>query len=478
MMAKMHHDHHGEHSRENMQKKCDEGFKIINCHKQCGEDLKCHDSCPLPECPKMAAKVKEVIQCNAKCGSDFACRTSCNLPVKRFVEMCSNLKKPHLEDVRPPPAQFIVSNFQACQTQCAGNVECMEGCPKPFWLKFKRTCQEAIPIMECHQSCGRDHACHVKCPLPSCPHMKAQVQETLKCHAQCEDQECHHMCPKPMKETLLKCKAFEEAQQCHGKCEDFKCHHECPKARLWQFFGQQDHHDGFHHHEHEHGERDHQDDIHNLQHHDGFHHHHDGFHHHHDGFHHHHDGFHHHHDGFDHHEGDFHHHEGDFHHRHGDFHHHEGDFHHQHGDFHHHEGDFHHHEDDFHHDGPQLRGFQPKDKVVTCATKCQENKACRSKCAAAWFELKKDCSEMVRIMGCHQGCHSDSKCHSSCPLPQQPWLKEQVEASMACHHECGSDHDCHHRCPCPFAKMQEKCATLGPEVGSWTVLAPKAVVEM
>lgn len=145
MMAKMHHEHHGEHSRENMQKKCDEGFKIINCHKRCGEDMKCHDSCPLPECPKMAAKVKEVIQCNAKCGSDFACRTSCNLPVKRFVEMCTNLNKPHFEDLRPPPAQFIVSNFQTCQTQCAGNVECMKGCPKPFWLKFKKTCRRPFP---------------------------------------------------------------------------------------------------------------------------------------------------------------------------------------------------------------------------------------------------------------------------------------------------------------------------------------------
>lgn len=85
---------HSPHSMERMKKRCDEGFKIIKCHRQCGEDMACHDSCPLPECPKMAARVKGIIQCNAKCGSDFACRNSCNVPVTKFLEMCSKFEKP------------------------------------------------------------------------------------------------------------------------------------------------------------------------------------------------------------------------------------------------------------------------------------------------------------------------------------------------------------------------------------------------
>ena len=410
----------------------------------CGDDMACHDSCPLPSCPKMAAKVKGIlgvtsfwvhhvflgafldissnpfpawtllsippfelagrildclevvwrwnnfdlphisinlnshsrpclnfegfihfrltghtqipskmvnfpapffsqwwgiVQCNQQCGSDGRCREVCNRPVKMFIDRCSRFAQrdvPHgfherVEHFKPPPAQFIVSKFRVCHAKCGDDVLCKEQCPKPFWMKFKTTCDEAIPIMECHQTCGHDHECHQKCPLPSCPHMKAQVEETMKCHGQCgADRECHHMCPKPMKKILMKCKAFTECQGCHEKCHDFSCHRECPKARLWKFFGK-----------------------HGFGYHDDFHHHHDGnFHHHHDGnFHHHHDGnFHHHHDD------DFHHqHDGNFHHHHdGNFHHHhDGNFHHHHdGNFHHHhDGNFHHHHDndgDFH----------------------------------------------------------------------------------------------------------------------------------
>ena len=106
-----HHGHHGQHEHsEMMQKKCDEGFKIIKCHRQCGEDMQCHDKCPLPECPKMAAKVKGIIQCNVDCGSDFACRESCNRPVKKFVEMCS-MKKPISS--RPQPNSLCQSSALA-----------------------------------------------------------------------------------------------------------------------------------------------------------------------------------------------------------------------------------------------------------------------------------------------------------------------------------------------------------------------------
>ncbi|CAE7568053.1 PTC1, partial [Symbiodinium pilosum] len=207
--------------------------------------MDCLENCPLPECPKMAAKVKGIIQCSAKCGSDFACRSACNVPVTKFVEMCSNFHKTEFEHFKPPPGHVLVSKFRACHDGCAGDAECIQKCPKPFWMKFKKTCEEAIPIMECHQKCGCDHACHENCPVPSCPHMKAQVEESMRCHGQCQDRECHHACPKPMKAILSKCQVFEKVQQCHGNCTDFNCHHECPKAHLWHFLG---HHDfGFHH---------------------------------------------------------------------------------------------------------------------------------------------------------------------------------------------------------------------------------------
>eukprot|EP00490_Sorites_sp_Unknown_P008799 CAMPEP_0114694462 /NCGR_PEP_ID=MMETSP0191-20121206/70200_1 /TAXON_ID=126664 /ORGANISM="Sorites sp." /LENGTH=453 /DNA_ID=CAMNT_0001989365 /DNA_START=27 /DNA_END=1388 /DNA_ORIENTATION=+ len=414
-----HHGHqhghfgHHEHSAE-MQKKCDEGFQIIACHRRCGEDKTCHDSCPLPQCPKMAAKVKGIIECNMECGSDFACRKSCNRPVQRFVEMCSNLKKPDLQQVKPPPAQFIVSKFRICQKECAGDAECMAKCPKPFWMGFKKTCEEAIPIMQCHRACGHDHGCHQQCPLPSCPHMKAQAEETLKCHGRCQDQECHHMCPKPMKKMLMKCQAFEEAQQCHSRCTDFKCHHDCPKARLWKFFGQNSKHLGFHH-------------------------------------------------------GDFHHHR-NFHHR--NFHH--GDFHH--GGFHHdHHADFgvinglptppavi-----------PMLRGSMPQ--LIDCATKCQNDAPCVQKCSAEWNDVQKTCMEISGIMDCHQKCYHDSTCHSQCPRPTIQWLDEKIEASMACHHGC-ADADCHHKCPDFFGELKEKCAILGPTPGTWQMLPTEVTV--
>ncbi|CAE7212563.1 unnamed protein product [Symbiodinium pilosum] len=110
----------------------------------------------------------------------------------------------------------------------------------------------------------------------------------------------------------------------------------------------------------------------------------------------------------------------------------------------------------------RLRGSQ----LITCATKCKEDKECWEKCSVFWKGLRKDCTEMVEIMGCHKQCHHDNACHRDCPRPKMLWLKEKVEASMACHHECGANRDCHHKCQCPFAEMKEKCETLGAEVGS------------
>ena len=434
-----------------------------------------------------------IIQCNQLCFSDDRCREVCNRPVKIFIDRCSRFAQgdvPHgfherVEHFKPPPAQFIVSEFRFCHAKCGDDVHCKEQCPMPFWMKFKTTCDEAIPIMECHQTCGHDHECHQKCPLPSCLHMKAHIEETMKCHGQCGDRECHHMCPKPMKKILMKCKAFMECQGCHEKCHDFSCHHECPKARLWKFFGKHGfgYHDDFHHH--------HDGKFHH--HHDGnFHHHHDGnFHHHHDGdFHHHHDGdFHHHHDGDFHHHHDpkfHHHHDGDFNHQHhdGDFHrqHHDGDFHHHHdGDFHHqqhqhHDKDFHHHHDgDFHHHGaqPMIDPIAPvapaapalpeptptTKKIITCSMKCGWDAGCWDKCQGDWRELRKHCEEMTEIMVCHKKCFHDHMCHQNCPRPEMPWLKEKVEASLGCHHECGDDRKCHHKCKCQFAEMKEKCVS-------------------
>ena len=66
-------------------------------------------------------------------------------------------------------------------------------------------------------------------------------------------------------------------------------------------------------------------------------------------------------------------------------------------------------------------------------------KECWEKCSLFWKGLRKDCTEMVEIMGCHKQCHHDNSCHRDCPRPQMLWLKEKVEASMACHHELGGN---------------------------------------
>ena len=156
-----------------MEEMCTEVFDIvIRCHQGCGDDMNCHRTCPLPKCPKMAAKVKGIIQCNIDCGSDDACRDACNAPVRSFRQMCGRLStsgichkncgqdrvchkqcprvfpgkafvKPDFAGMQPqPPPARMASTFRSCQASCAGDADCIEKCPKPFWLGFRKICQE------------------------------------------------------------------------------------------------------------------------------------------------------------------------------------------------------------------------------------------------------------------------------------------------------------------------------------------------
>ncbi|CAE7926769.1 PTC1, partial [Symbiodinium necroappetens] len=373
-----------------MEEMCTEVFDIvIRCHQGCGDDMNCHRTCPLPKCPKMAAKVKGIIQCNIDCGSDDACRDACNAPVRSFRQMCGRLStsgichkncgqdrvchkqcprvfpgkafvKPDFAGMQPPPAQ-MASTFRSCQASCAGDADCIEKCPKPFWLGFRKICQEEVtPISECHRNCGHDDECHAECPFPSCPHMKAMVETANKCHERCgPDRECHYHCPTPLMDLQMRCQALEEAQQCHDACreEEGECHHLCPKAGIWKFWHRGLDH-GFHH---------------GFQHEEGVHH----DHHHHHGFHH----------GFHHDEGFHHEHDHGFHGFHA---------------FHGHHGHWHH----FHHESATeqdptnlfLRGSQLQEQVITCTHKCQSDTGCLEKCTKSWWELKKSCTEVVGML--------------------------------------------------------------------------------
>mmetsp|Transcript_17624 Transcript_17624/g.36379 ORF Transcript_17624/g.36379 Transcript_17624/m.36379 type:complete len:503 (-) Transcript_17624:211-1719(-) len=395
-----------------MEETCNHGFDIIRCHQSCGDDMNCHRTCPLPKCPKMAAKVKGIIQCNVDCGSDDTCRDACNAPVRSFRQMCGRLSmsgnchktcgrdrvchkqcpkvfeaktfgaKPDFAGVQPPPAKMLAWKFRSCQASCAGDDDCIEKCPKPFWLGFKKTCHEVAPIMECHRNCGHDDECHKECPLPSCPRMKAMVEATNKCHERCgSDQECHYHCPTPLMDLQMRCQAFEEAQRCHEACTEGDCHHLCPKAELWKFF----------HHGHNHGF------------HDGFHHdkgvHHD----HHHGFH---------------------------------------AFHGHHGHWHH----FHHEQDPatLFLRGSQLQeqvitctqkcksdmGCLEKcteswwelnkscaevEPIMECHHKCHHDSACHRSCPTPSMPWLKE--KVVASMTCHHECGSDFDCHRQCKCP-------------------------------------------------------------
>ena len=178
-----------------------------------------------------------------------------------------------------------------------------------------------------------------------------------------------------------------------------------------------------------------------------------------------------------------------------------GGFDHHHGGFDHHNGRF--HQGGFQHDNhhhaefgvvplpevlpvtpgppaiiPMLRGSIPEpveqEQLIDCSMKCQDDVQCLEKCSAAWENLQKECVEVADIMACHQKCQ-DAVCHSSCPGPRDPWLKEKVDANMACHKECGDDGECHQHCTCPFKEIKEKCAELGPKPGSWKILNPTEV---
>merc|ERR1719265_42822 len=97
---------------------------------------------------------------------------------------------------------------------------------------------------KCHKMCGKDAACHAKCPKPWAPFVKAcQDFPAIKaCHATCKDAECEK-CPKfampwmnkkfaayPKyftEKAEAKCPMLMKAHACHKACPmgDHACHH-------------------------------------------------------------------------------------------------------------------------------------------------------------------------------------------------------------------------------------------------------------
>merc|ERR1719229_1738805 len=91
-------------------------------------------------------------------------------------------------------------------------------------------------VASCHASCGRNHACHVHCPLPKCPRAARRFQMAVRCHGSCGmDRACHRNCPHPARDLAMKCGKLDEVMMCHKGCGwDSDCHHTCPKLKeLW-----------------------------------------------------------------------------------------------------------------------------------------------------------------------------------------------------------------------------------------------------
>jgi len=93
-----------------------------------------------------------------------------------------------------------------------------EGGGRGAWLE--RKCEKMKPLVECHTTCGHDHACHKQCPLPECNRMRQEVEGALQCHEKCAgDAACHHACPHPFERLRSKCEELENSKACGGQPE-------------------------------------------------------------------------------------------------------------------------------------------------------------------------------------------------------------------------------------------------------------------
>jgi len=92
-----------------------------------------------------------------------------------------------------------------------------------FREKLTAKCLMMQPILDCHRSCRRDHACHQQCPLPKCPQAQKKIQEVMRCHGQCHgDFECHRSCPRPFQQLHSECQKHDHE---HGHHHEDREHH-------------------------------------------------------------------------------------------------------------------------------------------------------------------------------------------------------------------------------------------------------------
>lgn len=204
-----------EPQQDEMTRRCERMRPIVMCHRACGRDHACHVACPKPGCAHMAGKVEAVLKCHGACQpGDRACHHACPRPFLHFAQRCMGAMEERLH------------------ANCSG----------------------LEPVMKCHGSCGRDHECHVKCPRPQCPNLRAEVEATLKCHGFCrDDRECHHRCPNPMWRMARQCDRSLEEMKCLKLCSpgDDECRKACSEPFGRGHHGE--HHHGEHHHGHHHG---------------------------------------------------------------------------------------------------------------------------------------------------------------------------------------------------------------------------------
>jgi len=145
-------------------------------------------------------------------------------------------------DLGPPDSfESLVSVFEGEERRLDGN----RGCGQ---LR-----EQMLVARMCHESCGKDVACHKECPKPWKPLVEAchQAPLIIACHEKCAgNAACTKTCPTFAVDWIQKkfeafperfamraqmmCPRLEKSHACHQAClpGDFQCHKQCP--RVWQ----------------------------------------------------------------------------------------------------------------------------------------------------------------------------------------------------------------------------------------------------
>mmetsp|Transcript_73940 Transcript_73940/g.208739 ORF Transcript_73940/g.208739 Transcript_73940/m.208739 type:complete len:314 (-) Transcript_73940:314-1255(-) len=108
-----------------------------------------------------------------------------------------------------------------CHNSCGTDVACHMRCVNP-WKALVQSCRETPAILACHGRCAGDAACGKACPTFPLGWLQAKFEADPDRFAK----KAEDICPR-----------LEKAQACHHACApgDFECHHECP--HVWDRHG-------------------------------------------------------------------------------------------------------------------------------------------------------------------------------------------------------------------------------------------------